>query len=113
MLFALDARTGKPVQSFGKNGKVSMNIGLRDDPETISVIPTSPGIVFMEDLLIMGAEVSELYGAATGIHSSLQLQNRQAWNGLFTPYRCQENPATKAGQKMLTNMRAASTTGRE
>lgn len=65
ILFALDARTGKLIQSFGKNGKVSMNVGLRDDPETISVIPTSPGIVF-KDLLIMGAEVSELYGAQPG-----------------------------------------------
>jgi quinoprotein glucose dehydrogenase len=64
-LFAVNARTGKPVSTFGKEGKVSMNIGLRDDPETISVIPTSPGIVF-QDLLIMGAEVSELYGAQPG-----------------------------------------------
>lgn len=65
VLFALDARTGKPIQSFGKAGEVSMNVGLRDDPETISVIPTSPGIVYNE-LLIMGAEVSELYGAQPG-----------------------------------------------
>jgi quinoprotein glucose dehydrogenase len=64
-LFALDAKTGKPIPTFGKGGKVSMNVGLRDDPETISVIPTSPGIVY-KDLLIMGAEVSELYGAQPG-----------------------------------------------
>lgn len=64
-LFALDARTGKPIATFGKGGKVSLNVGLRDDPETISVIPTSPGIVY-KDLLIMGAEVSELYGAQPG-----------------------------------------------
>lgn len=65
VLFALNAKTGKPILSFGTNGKVSMNVGLRDDPETISVIPTSPGIVY-GDLLIMGAEVSELYGAQPG-----------------------------------------------
>ncbi|GAB3331168.1 hypothetical protein GCM10027299_36740 [Larkinella ripae] len=65
VLFALDARTGKPVPGFGKKGQVSMNVGLRDDPKTISVIPTSPGIVY-QDLLIMGAEVSELYGAQPG-----------------------------------------------
>ncbi|WP_229249172.1 outer membrane protein assembly factor BamB family protein [Dyadobacter sandarakinus] len=64
-LFALDAATGRPVPEFGKNGRVSMNIGLRDDPATISVIPTSPGIVY-KDLVIMGAEVSELYGAQPG-----------------------------------------------
>src|ERR1700720_1485697 len=29
LLFALDARTGKPVPGFGKEGKVSMNIGIR------------------------------------------------------------------------------------
>ncbi|WP_254412448.1 outer membrane protein assembly factor BamB family protein [Dyadobacter diqingensis] len=64
-LFALDTKSGKPIPGFGKNGSVSMNVGLRDDPETISVIPTSPGIVF-KNLLIMGAEVSELYGAQPG-----------------------------------------------
>ncbi|TKT90818.1 outer membrane protein assembly factor BamB family protein [Dyadobacter frigoris] len=64
-LFALDTKTGKPISSFGKGGYVNLNVGLRDDPETISVIPTSPGIVF-KNLLIMGAEVSELYGAQPG-----------------------------------------------
>jgi quinoprotein glucose dehydrogenase len=65
ILFALDARTGKPAPGFGKAGKVSMNIGIRDDPNTISIKPTSPGIVY-HDLLIIGNEVSELYGAQPG-----------------------------------------------
>lgn len=64
-LFALDVATGKPIAGFGQGGKVSMNVGMRDAPETISVIPTSPGVVY-KDLLIMGAEVSELYGAQPG-----------------------------------------------
>jgi quinoprotein glucose dehydrogenase len=64
-LFAQDAKTGKLVASFGNGGKVSMNVGLRGDPSMISVIPTSPGIVY-GDLLILGAEVSELYGAEPG-----------------------------------------------
>ncbi len=64
-LFAHDARTGKLITQFGEGGKVSMNVGLRGDPKSISVIPTSPGIVY-QDLLIMGAEVSELYGAQPG-----------------------------------------------
>ena len=45
LLFALNAETGKPIPAFGKNGKVSMNVGIRDDPEKISIKPTSPGIV--------------------------------------------------------------------
>ena len=65
ILFALNAETGKPIPEFGKNGKVSMNVGIRDDPEKISIKPTSPGIVY-KDLLIIGNEVSELYGAQPG-----------------------------------------------
>lgn len=64
-LYAQDALTGKLIESFGKGGTVSMNVGMRGDSSSISVIPTSPGIVF-EDLLIIGAEVSELFGAEPG-----------------------------------------------
>jgi len=64
-LFALNAETGKPIPEFGKNGKVSMNVGIRDDPKNISIKPTSPGIVY-KHLLIIGNEVSELYGAQPG-----------------------------------------------
>ncbi|AEL27926.1 outer membrane protein assembly factor BamB family protein [Cyclobacterium marinum] len=64
-LFAIDASTGMPVPSFGNEGKVDLNEGMRGDPDKISVIPTSPGIIF-EDLLILGTEVSELYGAEPG-----------------------------------------------
>ena len=64
-LFALRAEKGTPILDFGKDGKVSMNVGIRDDPNVISVKPTSPGIVY-KDLLIIGNEVSELYGAQPG-----------------------------------------------
>ncbi|WP_201741863.1 outer membrane protein assembly factor BamB family protein [Flagellimonas alvinocaridis] len=64
-LFAVEALTGKPILSFGVSGRASMNVGLRGNPDAISVIPTSPGIVY-NDLLIMGTEVSELYGAEPG-----------------------------------------------
>jgi quinoprotein glucose dehydrogenase len=64
-LFAVDARTGVPVPQFGHQGKISMNGGFRGDSSVISVIPTSPGIVY-GDILIMGTEVSELYGAEPG-----------------------------------------------
>jgi quinoprotein glucose dehydrogenase len=64
-LFALDALTGKPIMQFGDSGKVSMNIGMRDDAAQISIKPTSPGIIY-DNLFIIGNEVSELYGAQPG-----------------------------------------------
>jgi len=73
-LFALDARTGKPIPGFGTNGRVSMNIGIRDDPNHISIKPTSPGIVY-DHLLIIGNEVSELYGAQPGYVRAYDIRN--------------------------------------
>ncbi|MCC5936413.1 MAG: PQQ-binding-like beta-propeller repeat protein [Lunatimonas sp.] len=64
-LFAVNATNGQPIPNFGADGKVSLNEGMRGDPDKISVIPTSPGIVF-EDLIILGTEVSELYDAEPG-----------------------------------------------
>ncbi|MDH3649957.1 MAG: pyrroloquinoline quinone-dependent dehydrogenase [Saprospiraceae bacterium] len=64
-LLAVDARTGKPIPTFGLGGKVDLNEGLGVDPDSVWVIPTSPGIVY-KDLLILGSEVSESYDAAPG-----------------------------------------------
>ena len=64
-LYALNANSGKPVNGFGENGRVRLDTGLGPDPDSVWVIPTSPGIVY-EDLLILGSEVSELYDAAPG-----------------------------------------------
>ena len=63
-LFAINSITGKPIPSFGVNGKVNLNFHKGETGEAW-VIPTSPGIVF-RNLLILGSEVSELYGAAPG-----------------------------------------------
>lgn len=65
VLFALKAETGELITTFGQNGKVSMNVGMRDDSSAISIKPTSPGIIY-KDLIIIGNEVSELYGAQPG-----------------------------------------------
>ena len=64
-LFSVNAQTGQLITSFGSGGKVSMNIGMRGDPDKISVIPTTPGTIY-KDLYIIGNEVSELYGAEPG-----------------------------------------------
>lgn len=73
-LFALNAETGKSISSFGTNGKVSMNVGIRDDPSLISIKPTSPGIIY-KNLLIIGNEVSELYGAQPGYIRSYNVRS--------------------------------------
>lgn len=64
-LMAIDAKTGKLIPSFGKEGRVSLNEGVRDDPEKISVTLTTPGRIF-KDLIIIGSRLPDFYGAPPG-----------------------------------------------
>ena len=65
-LWALDARTGKPIQSFGDSGSVNLKEGLGRDPSSLSLVQShSPGRIF-GDLLILGSATNEGYGSAPG-----------------------------------------------
>ena len=64
-LFALNARTGALISSFGHEGMVDLRDGLGRDVSSTYVVSTSPGIIF-KDLLIMGSRVSENTEAAPG-----------------------------------------------
>jgi quinoprotein glucose dehydrogenase len=65
-LQAIDARTGKSVLSFGKNGVVDLREGLGRDPLTVRRVSSStPGRIF-EDLLILGSSPGEGYFSAPG-----------------------------------------------
>jgi quinoprotein glucose dehydrogenase len=66
LLYAIDARTGKTLSSFGTGGFVDLRQGLGRDPESISLVQsTTPGRVF-ENLLILGSATNQGYGSAPG-----------------------------------------------
>jgi quinoprotein glucose dehydrogenase len=64
-LMAIDAKTGTIIPSFGTNGKVNLNEGVRDDPQKISVSLSTPGRIF-KDLIIIGLRTPDFYGAPPG-----------------------------------------------
>jgi len=64
-LYAINARTGALIKTFGDGGRVDLRRGLGRPPEEMSISSTSPGIVY-KDLLIMGSIVSETLPAAPG-----------------------------------------------
>ncbi len=64
-LYALDAATGKPIATFGKDGRIDLREGLGRDPERQSVALTSPGIVY-KDLIILGGRDPETLPAPPG-----------------------------------------------
>ncbi|HEY1306976.1 MAG TPA: pyrroloquinoline quinone-dependent dehydrogenase [Vicinamibacterales bacterium] len=57
-LFALDARTGKPVTSFGNNGQVSLTEGLARISDIRHASQSSPPAVY-GDLVIVGSQVPD------------------------------------------------------
>jgi len=66
-LYALDARTGRPVPSFGSNGSVDLTQGLDRDMKGLYVLSNTPGALY-RDLLILGSRVSEGPGPAAPGH---------------------------------------------
>jgi glucose dehydrogenase len=65
-LRALDAKTGKPILTFGNDGRVNLKEGLDRDPAAIRLVQSlTPGRVF-EDLLILGSATNQGYGSAPG-----------------------------------------------
>jgi len=64
-LWALDARTGRPIESFGRAGRVDLREGLAHGTQGGDVTSPTPGAVF-RDLLILGTKVGETEGAAPG-----------------------------------------------
>lgn len=69
-LYAVDAKSGKAVLSFGDSGRVDLHQGvatpgLGHDVTTLSVTSTSPGVIY-KNTVIMGSSVSEAGDAAPG-----------------------------------------------
>ncbi len=64
-IYALDAKTGKQITSFGDKGYIDLNYDLPVDPSTAAVEMTTPGIVY-EDHLIVAGRVSEGYNSTPG-----------------------------------------------
>ena len=91
-LQAVDARTGKLIPSFGKDGKVDLREGLGRDPKSIiefgfgSLGWNSPGRVF-ENLLIVGSRTGEAYGSPPGdIRAFDVITGAQVWSFHTVPH---------------------------
>jgi quinoprotein glucose dehydrogenase len=64
-LYCIDATTGKPVASFGNNGKIDLHNDLGRDVKNMYIVSTTPGMIY-KDMLIVGTRVAEDAQAAPG-----------------------------------------------
>jgi len=64
-VYALDAATGKPILSFGKDGRIDLREDLGRDPALQSIYMTSPAVIY-KDLMIVGGREAETLPASPG-----------------------------------------------
>jgi glucose dehydrogenase len=64
-LYCLDAETGKPVASFGEDGRIDLRKNLRGNYEEQSVALTTPGVIY-KDVIIVGGREPETHPAPPG-----------------------------------------------
>jgi quinoprotein glucose dehydrogenase len=64
-VYALNAATGKPIPSFGNEGRIDLREDLGRDPSKASIVLTSPGIIY-QGLLIVGGRTPEALPAPPG-----------------------------------------------
>ncbi|MBD2754105.1 outer membrane protein assembly factor BamB family protein [Spirosoma validum] len=65
LLYALDAKTGQPIPSFGQDGHIDLHDGLGEQAKDKFIVSNTPGTLF-EDLIIMPVRLSEEADAAPG-----------------------------------------------
>ena len=63
--YAIDARSGELIRSFGTGGYVDLRVSLGVDPQGVALQMTTPGTV-SRNLLILGCRVNETYGTSPG-----------------------------------------------
>lgn len=64
-LYAIDARSGRPVATFGDAGKIDLRLGIGRDADSLTVRANSPGVIY-KDMLILGTLTAEDLPSAPG-----------------------------------------------
>ena len=87
-LEALDALTGKPILTFGKDGAVNLREGFAGrDPATIGRVQSStPGKIF-ENLIILGSATGENYMSTPGdLRAYDVISGKEVWRFRTIPH---------------------------
>lgn len=79
-LYSLHVDTGKPILSFGQNGKIALIDGIRRKGADDYVISNTPAVVF-KDILIVGTRVSE---SATALLGDIRAYNVKTGKKVWT-----------------------------
>jgi glucose dehydrogenase len=80
-LYKLDAGSGKPITSFGEDGRIDLRKNLRGDYLTNSIALTTPGVVY-KDVIIVGGRKSRIESGASWRHPCIRCEYGNSEVGL-------------------------------
>lgn len=93
-LWALDAKNGKPIDTFGEHGKVDLYTGLPSKAQNKFIISNTPGTI-VGDIIIMPLRLSEGADAAPGDIRAFNIYTgKLAWTFHTIPYPGEKGYAT-------------------
>jgi quinoprotein glucose dehydrogenase len=86
-LCEIDARTGKVISTFGKQGRIDLREGLGRNPKSLTLVQSSiPGRIF-ENTIILGSATNEEYNSGPGdIRSYSVLTGKLVWSFHTIPH---------------------------
>src|SRR6266571_2039901 len=85
-VYALDASTGTPIASFGKNGRIDLREDLGRKPEAQSIALTSPGVIYKDLLIVGGREPETLPGPPGDIRAYDVRTGKLRWSFHTIPH---------------------------
>jgi quinoprotein glucose dehydrogenase len=85
-LYALDAATGRPIPTFGQNGRIDLREGLGRILDDAWLSLTSPGVIYKDEIII-GGRNSETLPAAPGDVRAFDVRTgKQRWTFHTIPH---------------------------
>ncbi|WP_229203351.1 outer membrane protein assembly factor BamB family protein [Dyadobacter jejuensis] len=85
-LYALDPQTGRPIATFGNNGKIDLHLGLPMVAQNKYLVSNTPGTIF-DDLIVVPVRVSEGSDAAPGDIRAFNVKTGElVWTFHTIPY---------------------------
>jgi quinoprotein glucose dehydrogenase len=85
-LYALNAKSGKLIDSFGDGGRVSLRLGLPENAQNKFICSNTPGTIY-KDLIVMPVRLSEGPDAAPGHVRAFNVRTGQlAWTFRTIPH---------------------------
>ena len=85
-LYALNAKTGQVIDSFGDKGRVSLRLGLPENAQDKFICSNTPGTIY-KDLIVMPVRLSEGPDAAPGHVRAFNVRTgKLAWTFRTIPH---------------------------